>query len=120
MFTKRNTIYAEAGRVLVLGSSVAFQMEGVSEAAVTERDCPLRGVRVSGSTASWGGITVALPQPLTYAALKRKLVQLRYSIDDQMAVICNADPVGLARMQAWRDWAASAAKAICARAGVGD
>ena len=119
MYTKRNTIYAEAGRVLVLGPSVAFQLEGADPAAVSERDCPLRGVRISGSTASWGGITVALPQPLTYAALKRRLVQLRYSVDDQIAVMCNADPAELARMQAWREWAAAAAKAICARAGCG-
>lgn len=118
MYTKRNTIYAEAGRVLVLGPTVAFHMEGVDPSAVTERECPLRGVRVSGSTASWGGIIVALPVPLTYAALKRRLVQLRYSVDDQIAVMCNADPAELARMQAWRDWAASAAKAICARAGI--
>ncbi len=48
---------------------------------------------------------------LTYAALKRKLVQLRYSIDDQMAVLLNADPDETRRMQAWRDWAGEAARA---------
>ncbi len=117
MYTKRNIVYAEAGRVLVLGSSVAFQMD-VPGQLPAERDCPVRGVRVSGSTASWGGVTVTLPQPLTYAALKRKLVQLRYSIDDQMAVLLNADPGETRRMQAWRYWAAQAARAICARAGV--
>ncbi len=116
MYTKRNIVYAEAGRVLVLGSSVAFQMEAGQ--LPTERDCPVRGVRVSGSTASWGGITVTLPRPLSYAAIKRKLVQLRYSIDDQMAVMLNADPDEMRRMQAWRDWAAQAARAICARAGI--
>lgn len=118
MYTKRNIVYAEAGRVLVLGSSVAFQMEATPGQLPAERDCPVRGVRVSGSTASWGGITVTLPQPLSYAAIKRKLVQLRYSVDDQMAVMLNADPDETRRMQAWRDWARDAARAICARAGI--
>ncbi len=118
MYTKRNIIYAEAGRVLVLGSSVAFQAEADSNVKITERECPVRAVKVRGSTASWGGITVALPQPLSYAALKRKLVQLRYSLDDQMAIMLNADPEDLRRMQAWRDWAREAAHAICVRAGI--
>lgn len=117
MYIKGNTIYADAGKILTSGPVAAFQLEAAHK-DVAERDCPVRGVKVDGQTASWSGITISLPSSLTYAALKEKLIKLRYSLDAQMAVLCNGDTEEFDRMQRWREWAAEVAKAIAAKAGI--
>ena len=80
----------------------------------TEVACPADDLTVEGGIARWGGGLCALrvSQADTYATLKARLVKLRYSLDDQMAVMLNGGDAEMAAMQAWRAWAADVAGRI--------
>lgn len=46
----------------------------------------------------------------TYAYIKTFIIKLRYSNDDQIAIILNNDEAKMAKMQEWREYASYIAK----------
>ena len=82
--------------------------------ANTEVDCPVDDLRVEGGIALCGNGLCAMrvSEADTYDTLKTRLVKIRYSLDDQMAIVLNGEADEMARMQAWRDWAADVAHRI--------
>ncbi len=112
MTTKNNIDYAAPGCKIKGGRYIDYQLPHSEDN--TELPCPPDDLTVEGGLARWGGGLCAMRVGSAdiYASLKARLVKLRYSLDDQMAVVLNADPAEMEAMQAWRDWAADIAHRI--------
>lgn len=112
MTTKKDIDYAEPYHK-VAGAGVAdYQLPHSDEN--TEVSCPAEDMTVEGGIARWGGGLCAMRVSAadTYDSLKTRLIKIRYSLDDQMAVMLNGEADELERMQAWRAWAADVAHRI--------
>jgi len=120
MYTKGNQTFADAGNQLALeGNGYAFQAESLTvtdEIPVTLEDMD---IRYSGSTriAVCTAERVSFVAHDTFAENKKSVVGMRYSNDDQLAIMLNRDgseerEQDYERMQAWRDFAAAVAAKI--------
>lgn len=127
MYKKNGKIYASAWHYLrhktkkVVAQSVderAYSTEDFEEVAL-ERPGTFE---VRGGRLWWGGrLFTCRLESLTYAAVKDAVVRSRYSEADQIAVMLNRENGGddaqlYEEMQAWRTFAAEAAKAVSAGA----
>ena len=58
------------------------------------------------------------PESIDYKGIKTSIVKVRYSLDDQLAIICNresgeeGDEETYQKMQKWRDFASDTARKI--------
>ncbi len=117
MFTKGNTVYAEAYKYLrsKAVNMVALQTKGSPDDFTEENfSLPLK-VSVESKTVKFGPYFMVRVKALDYATIKTAIIKLRYSNDDQMALILNKDSspedaLLYAKMQAWRDFAADVAR----------
>lgn len=123
MFTKDNCIYADAfcflrHRAKPL-AGLCIPLGGASPEDFIELpvDRPIRA-RISHGRIFWqNDLLMLVPPDLSYNAVKTAAVKLRYSNDDQMAIVLNRDKnaekeAEFIRMQNWRDFAAELAKAV--------
>lgn len=123
MFTKDNCIYADAFYYLQHRSKpvvgLCFNLSAFSADQFDElpMDRPI-DVKVVGNRIFWqNSLMMLAPPSLSYSAVKTAAVKLRYSNDDQMAIVLNRDKspekeADYTRMQLWRDFAAELAKAV--------
>lgn len=115
MYTKKGKTYSEAGHALKKGAALGLEFD--ADGGITEH--AVGGVEVGrGYAVLQGACAVPIKGLATYAEVKARLVKLRYSIDDQIAVMLNGDAAEAERMQQWRQWAADTAKEICRKAGI--
>lgn len=127
MYTKKGKCYSDAGKYLVSGVTVGFELpaelEDISEVAVDLTDMEIRvasGMSVAVCSAERCSFLVRTSEnePVDYARLKREIVKMRYSNDDQIAIILNRDEgdeqdsLDYDHMQEWRDWASEVAHTI--------
>lgn len=116
MFKIKDTVYADAGFILLGSNKRCYQFKGeVSE--FKENRITLDDMRIEGNLVYYGDVVQALPKVVDYPTLKADMVKKRYSVDDQIAIILNADNseedrLRYTKMQEWRDWSAKVAKAI--------
>lgn len=120
MFTKNNIVYAEAGNLLIGKNKKGFQLSGNKE-DFYELPINYKDMHYDGKFLRYNNNTLmeAVNNSTTYESLKTKFIKQRYSNDDQIAILLNKDSTddGLEKynkMQEWRDWSGTLAKAIMA------
>lgn len=116
MFKIKDTVYADAGYILLGSNKHGYQFDGeLSE--FKEKKILLDDIRISNNLVFYDVIVQILPDKADYASLKIDMVNRRYTIDDQIAIMLNKDDseedkMRYDKMQEWRNWSAMVAKAI--------
>lgn len=118
MFTKQGTVYSEAGYYLRHKTKklITFQHKGELE----DYDEFLLDSIIEFNNGRYyfgNGIGTIKPIKLEYGALKSQIIKMRYSNDDQIAIMLNKDnseedALYHTKMQEWRDWSGNMAKLI--------
>lgn len=120
MFTKNDNIYADVGYYLrnKTNNSIALMKKGdVNDWEELPLNNPI-DIQLDGTTIFINDRKFIFKVPkLTYAAIKTKIITSRYSNDDQIAIMLNAnqseeDMLYYNKMQEWRDWAGYIARLI--------
>ena len=119
MYIKNNKTYAEPYKYLIKEGTrriIALHL-GEAREDFEERDMTLPiNARIDGPLVKWeNGLFAALPESMTYEAIKAKIIKSRYSNDDQIAILLNKskgpeEELEYQRMQRWRDMASDVAK----------
>lgn len=117
MFTKSGTLYADAYKYLrnKTINEVALQLK-TSEENYTEENMTIPiDVSIKDGIIHFGTYFIAKPESMEYGNIKKAIIQLRYSNDDQIAIILNKDnseetKLYYNKMQEWRDFATDVAK----------
>lgn len=111
MYKIKDTVYADAGSILVNDSIKAYQAKGNVE-DFTEHQISLDDLIIDGNLVKYDGIVQKYNPSWTYAQLKMDMVKKRYSNDDQLAVMLNDDETAYEKMQEWRVWCSTVAHKI--------
>ena len=113
MYQIRNTVYSEAGYILLGNNKKGYQFEG-QPSDFTEEKIILDDMKVQGEfvTYSNGSIIQYIGSNPDYGQLKGDMVKRRYTNDDQIAIMLNEDADAMEKMQAWRDWSTQVATKI--------
>lgn len=119
MFKKGNKVYSEADSYLksTNGKIIGFNLNGnIEDFEEVELEKPL-DIKVNGNQITINNKILWFIDSSDYATIKTTIIKLRYSNDDQMAIILNKDSSeeGLMywqKMQEWRDWASEVATQI--------
>lgn len=118
MYTIGDTVYASPGYALRGYNKIGYQLCG-SESDFTEEVVNIDDAIKTGSIVKYnnGLMRVPVNSNTTYGELKSKFIKMRYSYDDQIAIILNKDDSDedkqkYTRMQEWREWCATLANAI--------
>lgn len=118
MFTKGNTIYADAYKYLkhknrnIIALSIQGSADDFEELPMND----LLDVTSDGSMVFWNNRKFATrPDDFTKEGIKTRIIKSRYSNDDQLAIILNkdnseTDAMYYQKMQEWREFAAFVAK----------
>ena len=118
MFTINNTIYADAGNILIGDNKVGYQFIG-KESEFKEQKIKYDEINIKGSFIKYdnGRLLELIPRQPSYGYFKSCIIKKRYSNDDQIAILLNKDSseedlLKYNKMQEWRDWASILAKAF--------
>ena len=118
MFVKGNLVYADAGKYLTLDGVASYVFLN-SEHTPLEKDVDISDLKVEGDTASWNKRMFSLRAIVEYdfSYLKTRLIHLRYSNDEQIALLLNKDDseedaLLYQQMQQWRRYASKVAHQI--------
>lgn len=121
MFTKGNTTYSEAFGYLrhKRFNMVTLQTQGNADDFHEESFSRPLSVAVEGKIVKFGKYFMVRPKSLEYGDIKAAMIKMRYSNDDQMAIILNRDQspedtVLYQKMQEWRQFASEVARAATA------
>lgn len=131
MFTKDDILYSEAFKYLYNPQMNAVAFQFVQSDGWEERQLPedfdvelqenTEDGKVVGHKAFFCNrlFVATLPSELTYGSIKTAIIQKRYSMDDQMALMLNKDndeqtQMYYNKMQEWREFAAFFAKKVIA------
>lgn len=122
MFTKNKITYSEAFKYLrhKERNVVALKIQGINadDYIEVDMDNPLKvSVDKNSGVVKFGTWFVAFPDDLSYGSIKKAIIQLRYSNDDQMALILNKDDseedsILYQKMQEWREFASTVARKV--------
>ena len=117
MFRKGNTTYSEAYGYLrhKRFNMVTLQTREPAADFTEETFVQPLEVAVDGRTVRFGGYFMVRVRSLDYASVKTAVIKMRYSNDDQMAIVLNKDngeedALLYERMQEWREFAAEVAR----------
>ena len=117
MFQSKNIVYADPGKYLIGNHKVGYQFPGeLSE--FEEKDVDINIVKKGNRYVYNNGLFgVRIAKEISYGNLKSMLIKIRYSNDDQIAIIINRDDseegnIKFQQMQAWREWCGKLAKEI--------
>ena len=106
MYTKNNTVYAEAYKYLqhktkpIIGFAIPGTMDDYEE-----KDIDMSKFEVGPSYITLNGnLRIGIPE-FTHKAIKTKIITSRYSNDDQLAIMLNGDEESMSVMQKWREFA---------------
>ena len=125
MYTKNDKILSDAGCILKRGCTYGYELDNDSTEDIEEIVINLDDMEIRPC----GGFYIAVcnnntvsfyvrDYDVTYAELKSRIVEARYSHADQIAVILNKDDgseehmADYERMQAWRGYAKNASQKI--------
>lgn len=123
MFTKGNKVYADAGKYLVSKDRriIALNITGsIDDYDEEEINSPLDIEIKDGLIYYQNRKLICAPEIMDYAGIKTKMIKLRYSNDDQLALMLNKDNSEedtelYNKMQEWRAWSATFAKLVMAK-----
>ena len=123
MFTKGNKVYSDAGKYLISKDkrTIAFNITGsIDDYDEEEINSPLDIEIKNGLIYYQNGRLACAPEKLDYASIKTKMIKLRYSNDDQLALMLNKDnseedTVLYDKMQEWREWSGRFAKEVISK-----
>ena len=117
MFKSKNIVYADPGKYLIGNHKVGYQFPGeLSE--FEEKDVDIKVTKKGNRYIYNNGLFgVRIAKEISYGDLKSMLIKIRYSNDDQIAIVINRDDseednLKFQQMQEWRSWCASLAKEI--------
>ena len=117
MYKKNDITFAEAGNYLKrrAASEISFQAEGESSEFEEVKIAYPYEITVMGDILLFDGIAI-LAEEMSKKAIKMHIVKMRYTNDDQIAVMLNKDDseedrLSFERMQAWRKFADDVAEA---------
>lgn len=122
MYLKDNKIFSDAGKYLVSGNSVGFELPSDSE-DVKELDVILNDMELRNTTNGivnahcTGGIISFLVKPCDGSAydcatLKAEVVRIRYSSEEQIAVLTSGDDMEKQYLTDWCGFAADVANRV--------
>ena len=123
MFTKGNKVYADAGKYLVSKDRriIALNITGsIDDYDEEEINSPLDIEIKDGLIYYQNRKLICAPEIMDYAGIKTKMIKLRYSNDDQLALILNKDNSEedtelYNKMQEWREWSGTFAKLVMSK-----
>ena len=123
MFTKGNKVYADAGKYLVSKDRriIALNITGsIDDYDEEEINSPLDIEIKDGLIYYQNRKLICAPEIMDYAGIKTKMIKLRYSNDDQLALMLNKDNSEedtelYNKMQEWRAWSATFAKLVMSK-----
>ena len=123
MFTKGNKVYADAGKYLVSKDrrTIALNITGsINDYDEEEINSPLDIEIKDGLIYYQNRKLICSPEIMDYAGIKTKMIKLRYSNDDQLALMLNKDNSEedtelYNKMQEWRAWSATFAKLVMSK-----
>lgn len=115
MYKIRNIVYADAGKVIKSATYQGYQCEGNLE-DFEELTIDLNSGSIHDGLI-WFDNAVMQLRKLDYVGWKTYIVKLRYSNDDQIAIILNKDNseedlLRYNKMQEWRVWSGQLANKI--------
>lgn len=120
MFTKGGKVYSEVGKYLLSKDKrrYGFVLKGnVEDFDEFEVNSPL-DISISRNLILFQNKKLAcMPEKMDYIGIKTKLIRMKYSNDDQIALILNKDDsaedtVLYEKMQEWREWSSNFAKEV--------
>ena len=119
MFTKGDKVYADAFKLLRHKeiNMVAVQTQGTDEEWREESlENPIK-VEKDGNYIKIGGYFRVRPKNFSYVEVKTAVIKMRYSNDDQIALMLNKDSseedaLLYEKMQEWRNFAATIATEV--------
>ena len=123
MFTKGNKVYADAGKYLVSKDRriIALNITGsIDDYDEEEINSPL-DIEIKDSLIYYQNRKlICAPEIMDYAGIKTKMIKLRYSNDDQLALMLNKDNSEedtelYNKMQEWREWSGTFAKLVMSK-----
>ena len=123
MFTKGNKVYSDAGKYLISKNrrTIALNIIGsIDNYDEEEINSPLDIEIKDGLIYYQNRKLICSPEIMDYAGIKTKMIKLRYSNDDQLALILNKDNSEedtklYNKMQEWRVWSGTFAKLVMAK-----
>lgn len=117
MFKDDKYFYADAGMCLVRGNERGYQLDLGKKPK--EEQVVIDDLVIENDIAKWHGgkFSVRGVSFQSYKDLKLFIIKLRYSMDDQVAILLNkddsdSDKLDYTRMQDWRKYASAVAKKI--------
>ena len=115
MYKIRNIVYADAGKVIKSATYQGYQHEGNLE-DFEELPIDLNSGKINSGLIQFDNAFMIL-RKLDYVGWKTHIVKIRYSNDDQIAIILNKDNseedlLRFNKMQEWRVWAGQLANKI--------
>ena len=120
MFTKGEKVFSEEGKYLTSKDKrkYGFVLNGtIDEFDEFSINSPL-DIKISGNLILFQNNKLAcFPETMDYVGIKTKLIKMKYSNDDQIALILNKDnseedAALYEYMQNWREWASYFAKEV--------
>lgn len=118
MYTIGNIVYASPGYFLKCEKQIGYQFVG-NESDFTEEVVRIDDMVKTGPFIKYnnGLSRVFVDSNTTYGDLKSHFIKTRYDNDSQIAIILNKDNseedlLKYTRMQEWREWSATLAKAV--------
>ena len=120
MFKIKNKIYSEAGKYILCNNKIGYEFLAEEEKDCVESDIDLSDLKKrfnSIYSCTDNKISFCLYDDDNYDSIKSRLIKLRYSNDDQIALILNKDKSDedleyFNKMQEWRTWAGDVAKKL--------
>ena len=120
MFTKGEKVFSEEGKYLISKDKrkYGFVLKGnIEDYDELNLNDPL-DIKISGDIILFQNNKLAcLPETMDYVGIKTKIIKMKYSNDDQIAIILNKDNSSedlelYNKMQNWRDWAGEFAREV--------
>lgn len=120
MFTKGEKVFSEEGKYLLSKDKrkYGFVLKGnIEDYDELNLNDPL-DIKISGNIILFQNNKLAcLPETMDYVGIKTKIIKMKYSNDDQIAIILNKDNSAedlelYNKMQNWRDWAGEFAREV--------
>lgn len=117
MFTKGNKIYSEAFHYLKKGNAVSLKSIGnIDDFTEIPFEIPVN-IEIKDKMIKFGTYFIVKPDNLSYESIKAAVIKMRYSNDDQIAIMLNKDNseednILYTKMQEWREFASIIAKSV--------
>ena len=120
MFKIKNKVYSDAGKYILCNNAIGYEFPAEEEKNCVEFNVDLSDLKKRFSSiysCTDNKISFCLYDDDNYDSIKSRLIKLRYSNDDQIALILNKgksdeDLEYFNKMQEWRTWAGDVAKKL--------